>query len=114
VSIKVRLRRHSYYFSDSLSRHLDEYIECDDKGTLIPRRRHYLFEDLHIPIPMAVTAVVFLVALFIGCSLLWFYRRPLLVHLGKLGMTLLVLGLALLSLVFVLNIALMVSRLLLF
>src|SRR5215211_3169455 len=41
-----------------------------------------------------VTAVVFLAALLIGSSLLWFYRGPILTHLGKLGMTLLVLGLA--------------------
>ena len=45
-------------------------------------------------VPLAVTAVVFLAALLIGSSLLWFYRGPILTHLGKLGMTLLVLGLA--------------------
>jgi hypothetical protein len=42
----------------------------------------------------AVTAVAFLAALLIGSSLLWFYRGPILAHLGKPGMTLLVLGLA--------------------
>ncbi len=63
---------------------------------------------------MAMTAVGQLAGVLIGWALLWFYRRPILAHLGKLGMTLLVLGLALFFLVFVLNIALMVSRLLLF
>jgi hypothetical protein len=66
---------------------------------------------------MAITAVVFLAALaalLVGCALLWFYRGPTLAHLGKLGMTLLVLGLAYFLLVFVINIALAVSRLLLF
>ena len=42
----------------------------------------------------AITAVAFLAALLLGSSLLWFYRGPILTHLGKLGMTLLVLGLA--------------------
>ena len=65
-------------------------------------------------VPLAVTGVVFLAALLIGSSLLWFYRGPILAHLGKPGMTLLVLGLALFFLVFALNIALMVSRLLMF
>jgi hypothetical protein len=63
---------------------------------------------------MAVIAVILLTAPLIGYSLLWFYRGPILTHLGKLGMTLLVLGLSFFLLVFVLNIALMVSRLLLF
>jgi predicted benzoate:H+ symporter BenE len=62
----------------------------------------------------AVTAVAFLAALLIGSSLLWFYRGPILAHLGKPGMALLVLGLAGIFLVFVLGMALMVSRLLLF
>jgi hypothetical protein len=61
-----------------------------------------------------VTAVAFLAALLIGSSLLWFYRHPILAHLGKLGMTLLVLSLAGFFLFFVLNITLTVSRLLLF
>ena len=63
---------------------------------------------------MAVTYVVSLAALLIGYSLLWFYRGPILTHLGKLGMTLLVLGLSFFLLVFVLNIALMVTRLLMY
>ncbi len=66
---------------------------------------------------MAIIAVGFLAALaalHIGCALLWFYRGPILAHLGKLGMTLLVLGLAGYFLFFVLYIALIVSRLLLF
>ncbi len=63
---------------------------------------------------MAVTAVVSLAALLVGYSLLWFYRRPMLAYLGKLGMTLLVVGLSLFFLVFVLTTALMVSRLLLY
>jgi hypothetical protein len=96
------------------SRHVGEYIECDNKDTLIPRRRRDLFEDLHIPIPIAVTAVAHLAALLIGGSLLWYYRGPILTHLGKLGMALLVFGLAFFLLAFVLNIALMLSRLLLF
>jgi hypothetical protein len=62
----------------------------------------------------ALTAAAFLAAPLIGSSLVWFYRGPILAHLGKLGMTLLVLGLSFFLLVFVLNIALMVSRLLLF
>jgi hypothetical protein len=45
-------------------------------------------------VPFTVTAVVFLAALLIGSSLLWFYRGSILTHLGKLGMTLLVVGLA--------------------
>jgi predicted benzoate:H+ symporter BenE len=61
-----------------------------------------------------VTAVAFLAALLVGSSLLWFYRGPILAQLGKPGMALLVLGLVGFFLVFVLNIALMVSRLLLF
>jgi hypothetical protein len=96
------------------SRHLGEYIECDNKDTLISRRRRALFEDLHIPIPIAVTAVAHLAAFLIGGTLLWFYRRPILTHLGRLGMTLLVLGVAYFFLAFVLNIALIVARLLLF
>lgn len=63
---------------------------------------------------MAVTYVVSVAALLIGYSLLWFYRGPILTHLGKLGMTLLVLGLSFFLLVFVLNIALMVTRLLMY
>jgi predicted benzoate:H+ symporter BenE len=62
----------------------------------------------------AVTAVAFLAALLIGFYLLWFYRRPILAHLGKPGMTLLVLVLASFFLVFVLSMAMMVSRLLMF
>jgi predicted benzoate:H+ symporter BenE len=65
---------------------------------------------------MAGIAVVFLglAALLIGCALLWFYRLPILAHLGKPGMTLLVVGLAGFFLFFVINIALTVTRLLLF
>jgi hypothetical protein len=62
----------------------------------------------------AVTAVAFLAALLVGSSLLWFYRRSILAHLGRLGMTLLVLSLAGFFLFFVLHIALTVSRLLLY
>jgi hypothetical protein len=62
----------------------------------------------------AITAVAFLAALLIGSSLLWFYRHPILTQLGKPGMTLLVLGLVGIFLFFVLNLALTVSRLLLF
>ncbi len=62
----------------------------------------------------AATAVAFLAALLISSSLLWVYRRLILAHLGKLGMTLLVLSLAGFFLFFVLNIALTVSRLFLF
>ncbi len=72
-----------------------------------------MFEDLHIPIPIALTAVAHLAAFLIGGTLLWFYRRPILTHLGRLGMTLLVLGVAYFFLAFVLNIALIVARLLL-
>jgi hypothetical protein len=61
-----------------------------------------------------VALVAYLAVLLIWSSLLWFYRRPILTHLGKLGMALLVLGVAFFFLAFVLNIALMVSRLLLF
>ena len=93
--------------------HSGEYIECDQKDTVIPRRRRDLFEDFHIPIPIAVTAVAYLAAFLIGGALLWFYRRPILTHLGRLGMTLLVLGVAFFFLAFVFNIALMVSRFLL-
>jgi len=96
------------------STHSGEYIECYKKNASIPRRTHNLFEDLlHIPIPIAVTAVAHLAALVIGGSLLWFYRSPILTHLGKLGMALLVFGLAFFLLAFVFNIALIVSRLLL-
>src|SRR5215218_4178503 len=80
------------------SRHLGELVGCDNKDTLVPRRGRDLFEDLHIPIPIVVTAVVHLAALLTGGSLLWFYRRPILTHLGKLGMALLVFGLAFSSL----------------
>jgi hypothetical protein len=44
---------------------------------------------------LAVAAVAFLATLLIGSSLLWFYRGPIRAHLGKPGMALLVLGLAL-------------------
>src|SRR5215211_6673909 len=50
------------YFPNSFSTHFGEYIECDQKDTLIPRRRRDLFADLHIPIPIAVTAVAYLAA----------------------------------------------------
>ena len=113
-SPRKRYRRTS---ENSSSTHSGEYIECDKKDTLIPQRRRDLFEDLHsLILSMAGIAVVFLglAALLIGCALLWFYRSPILAHLGKPGMTLLVLGLAFFFLVFALNIALMVFRLLLF
>jgi len=61
-----------------------------------------------------VITVAFLVGLLIGSSLLWFYRRPILAHLGKPGLALLVLGLVSFFLVFVLGMALMVARLLLY
>jgi hypothetical protein len=84
------------------------------KGHGDPAKRHDLFEDLNIPLPIAFTAIGHLAVVLIGCALIWVYRRDILAHLGKVGMTLLVLGLALLFLFFVLNIALIVSRLLLF
>ena len=61
-----------------------------------------------------VVLVAFVSVLLIWSSVLWFYRRPIVAHLGKPGMALLVLGLAGFFLLFVLNIALMVSRLLMY